>query len=184
MRIQKLSMLGLFAVLLAGSSQASAQQAQLSAQDIVDIRHLIDAYPGLLDNCINNGNDYADLFAADATFGVATLWEGPVKVWFRGREQIRHAGGGGETACANRPNFGYHLNIKATATGAAATSTLLTILNDTDSRGDVVHWEGGYSDTFEKTAAGWRFKSRVHVWPEVQWTDNPADMPPRNLAEE
>jgi hypothetical protein len=28
------------------------------------------------------------------------------------------------------------------------------------------------------------FKSRVHVWPEVKWTDNPADMPPRNLADE
>jgi hypothetical protein len=175
-------------LIVAACSQALAQPQPLSAQDIVDIRHLIDAYPGLLDNCINNGNDYADLFADDATFGVATLWEGPVKVWFRGREQIRRAGGGGESACVNRPNFGYHLNInpniRPTATGAAATSTLLTILNDTDRRGDVVHWEGGYSDTFEKTAAGWRFKSRVHVWSEVQWTDNPADMPPRNLEEE
>jgi hypothetical protein len=47
-----------------------------------------------------------------------------------------------------------------------------------------VHWEGGYEDTFEKTPAGWRFKSRVHVWPEVAWTDRVQDMPPRNLADE
>lgn len=152
MLIQKISNIGLLAFLLAGSAEVVAQPTQLSAQDIVDIRHLIDAYPGLLDNCINNGNDYADLFTDDATFGVATLWDGPVKVWFRGREQIRRAGGGGNTACVNRPNSGYHLNInpniKATAQGASSTSTLMTILNDTDSRGDVVHWEGGYADTF------------------------------------
>jgi hypothetical protein len=24
----------------------------------------------------------------------------------------------------------------------------------------------------------------VHVWPEIQWTDNPADMPPRDLEKE
>jgi hypothetical protein len=63
-------------------------------------------------------------------------------------------------------------------------STLLTITNDTDDRGDIVHWEGGYEDTFEKTPAGWRFKSRVHVWPEVEWTDRVEDMPPRKLADE
>jgi hypothetical protein len=74
--------------------------------------------------------------------------------------------------------------ITATATGARAISTLLTITNDTDDRGDIVHWEGGYEDTFEKTPAGWRFESRVHVWPEIQWTDRVEDMPPRNLAEE
>lgn len=174
---------------LALGVQAGAQEVPaLSAQDIVDIRHLIDSYPGLLDHCSNNGHDYANLFAEDATFGVGSQWGGPVKIWFRGREQLRRVGGGGDTECVNRPVSGYHININPnivpTASGAHATSTLLTITNDTNSRGDIVHWEGGYEDTFEKTAQGWRFKSRVHVWPEVEWTDNPADMPPRNLAEE
>ena len=68
--------------------------------------------------------------------------------------------------------------------GAKAMSTLLTITNKTTKQGDIVHWEGGYEDTFEKTPNGWRFKSRVHVWPEIQWTDNPADMPPRDLEKE
>ena len=63
-------------------------------------------------------------------------------------------------------------------------STLLTITNKTTEQGDIIHWEGGYEDTFEKTANGWRFKSRVHVWPEIKWTDNPADMPPRDLRKE
>lgn len=167
-----------------------AQTDALTAQDILDIRQLIDAYTHALDNCSNNGNDYADLFTDDATFGVSAEWGRGVKVWFRGREALRRAGGGGETEC--RPRLSdtpsYHININpvitATPEGAYARSTLLTITNDTDDRGDIVHWEGGYEDTFEKTPDGWRFESRVHVWPEVQWTDRPEDMPPRDLSNE
>jgi hypothetical protein len=170
---------------------AAAQDAmKLEAQDYLDIRHLIDTYPHVLDHCTNNGNDYADLFTDDGTFGVSSEWGRGAKIWFRGREALRRAGGGGEDAC--RPPLSatpsYHININPTITptvdGAKATSTLLTITNDTDARGDIVHWEGGYEDTFEKTVNGWRFKSRVHVWPEIEWTDRPEDMPARNLAEE
>jgi hypothetical protein len=142
----------------------------------------------LLDNCRNNGNDYADLFTDDASFGVSSEWGRGAKIWFRGREQLRRAGGGGDDACRLQTTTMYHVNINPTITptaaGAMSTSTLLTITNDTDDRGDIVHWEGGYEDTFEKTAAGWRFKSRVHVWPEIAWTDRPEDMPRRNLADE
>ena len=169
----------------------SAQQPmQLEAQDYLDIRQLIDAYTHLLDNCVNNGHDYAALYTEDATFGVSSTWGSGAKIWFTGREALRRAGGGGDEAC-RAPFPGapmYHININPvitpTAEGASARSTLLTITNDTDSRGDVVHWEGGYEDTFEKTPAGWRFRSRVHVWPEVEWTDRPEDMPPRNMADE
>jgi hypothetical protein len=178
---------GLGMVLLAGSTTAQDAAQRLSAQDYLDIRALIDQYPHILDNCVGNGYRYADMFTADGTFGVSSEW-GKAKIWFRGREQLANAGGG-TTGCrpaAAKPS--YHLNINPVITptpgGAKAISTLLTITNDTDDRGDVVHWEGGYEDTFEKTAAGWRFKSRVHVWPEIQWTDNPADMPRRNLADE
>lgn len=184
---------GIFAgVCVVFALQTAGAQApiRLEAQDLLDIRQLIDAYTHTLDNCTNNGNDYADLFTADGTFGVSSQWGQGVKVWFRGREQLRRAGGGGENACrAPLPGAPmYHININPVITptpeGAKAISTLLTITNDTDSRGDIVHWEGGYEDTFEKTADGWRFRSRVHVWPEIQWTDRPEDMPPRNLAEE
>jgi len=181
-------------VLLAASATAfagiSAAQTggTLEPQDYLDIRQLIDAYPRILDNCTNNGNDYADLYTDDATFGVSSEW-GKAKIWFRGREALRRAGGGGQDAC--RPRQGpaqYHLTINpviyATPEGARSTSTLLTITNATTAQGDQVHWEGGYEDTFVKTPAGWRFKSRVHVWPEIEWTDRPEDMPPRNLAEE
>jgi hypothetical protein len=177
----------LAAVLLVGGATAQ-NGAKLSAQDYLDIRDLIDTYPHRLDNCTNGGNDYADLFTDNATFGVSSEW-GKAKIWFRGREQLIAAGGGGKDGC--RPQTGtrsYHLNINPhitpTAGGAHAISTLLTITNNTGAGGDAIHWEGGYEDTFEKTANGWRFASRVHVWPEIQWTDRPEDMPPRKLADE
>jgi len=170
-------------------AQTGGSQPELTAEDLLDIRQLIDGYSHILDNCTNNGNDYADLYTPDATFGVSQEW-GKAKIWFRGREQLRRAGGGTDTACRPRQSQGYayHLTInpviKATPTGAHAISTLLTITNDTNDRGDIVHWEGGYEDTFEKTAAGWKFKSRVHVWPEIEWTDRVEDMPPRKLEDE
>ena len=168
---------------------ATQETAELEPRDYLEIRHLIDAYPQILDNCTNNGRDYANLFTEDGTFGVSSTWGGGGKIWFRGREELRRAGGGGDSECRPRmESAGYHLTINPLITptpdGAKAISTLLTIVNDTDDRGDIVHWEGGYEDTFEKTSDGWRFKSRLHVWPEIEWTDRPEDMPPRNLADE
>ncbi|HEX5000026.1 MAG TPA: nuclear transport factor 2 family protein [Terriglobia bacterium] len=173
-----------------GANRSAAQGgAKLEPQDYIDIRQLIESYSQILDNCANNGNTYADLFTDDATFGVSSQWGGGAKIWFRGREQLRGAGGGGKDECRPpRPNPEYHIVISPVITsapgGAKATSTLLTITNKTTRQGDIIHWEGGYEDTFEKTANGWRFKSRVHVWPEINWTDNPADMPPRDLEKE
>jgi SnoaL-like protein len=180
----------LIAAALGGNVTAQTGAApKLTAQDMLDIRQLIDGYSHVLDNCTNNGNDYADMYTPDATFGVSKEW-GKAKIWFRGREQLRRAGGGTDSACRPRQSQGYayHLTINpvitATPTGARAISTLLTITNDTNNRGDIVHWEGGYEDTFEKTPAGWKFKSRVHVWPEVEWTDRVEDMPTRKLEDE
>jgi len=163
------------------------ETSPLTASDLVAIRQLLDSYAQMLDHCTNNGQDYADLFTDDATFGVSSEWGGGAKIWFRGREELVRVGGAGCSMPAG-PTPSYHVNInpriRATEAGAAARSTLLTITNDTDGRGDIVHYEGGYEDTFEKTSDGWRFKSRVHVWAEIDWTDDPADMPPRNLADE
>ena len=175
--------------LMAGAGAAAAQEAaKLEAQDYLDIRPLIDSYTHCLDTCVGDGYRYADLFTDDGTFGVSSEWGGGAKIWFSGREQLAAVGGGTEGCRAQPEPRSYHLNINPVITptpeGARAISTLLTITNDTDRRGDIVHWEGGYEDTFEKTPDGWRFKSRVHVWPEIAWTDRPEDMPPRNRADE
>jgi hypothetical protein len=171
--------------------RATAQgPAKLQPQDYIDIHQLIDGYSRLLDNCTNGGKDYADLYTDDATFGVSQEWGRGAKIWFRGRDQLIAAGGGGpDGKCRPQPpDREYHLVsspvVTPTAGGASATSTLLTITNKTTEHGDPIHWEGGYEDTFVKTAKGWKFKSRVHVWSEVNWTDRPQDMPKRNLADE
>ena len=182
-----LASVALGTALVAGGA-AAQDGAKLSPQDYIDIRQLIDGYSRILDQCRNSGYDYADLFTADGTFGVSSEWGRGAKIWFRGREQLAVAAGGGKNGCQARPSSEYHIVISPVITptrgGASAVSTLLTIVNKTTAQGDVVHWEGGYEDTFEKTAGGWRFKSRVHVWPEIKWTDRPEDMPPRNLANE
>ena len=185
-----LALTTLFTAALVAGNGLAQNETKLTPQDQLDIRQLIDGYSHVLDHCMNNGSDYANMFTPDGTFGVSSEW-GTAKIWFRGREQLARAGGATDSGTC-RPHvsegYAYHLTINPvitpTPTGARAISTLLTITNDTDERGDVVHWEGGYEDTFEKTANGWRFKSRVHVWPEIQWTDRPQDMPRRNLADE
>jgi len=163
------------------------ETAPLTADDLVAIRQLLDSYAQTLDHCTNAGKDYADLFTDDGTFGVSSEWGGGAKVWFRGRDELVRVGGSGCGPQRN-PTPSYHLNVNpriwATPDGAKAQSSLLTITNDTDARGDVIHYEGGYEDTFEKTAQGWRFRSRVHVWTEIEWTDRPEDMPQRDLSDE
>ena len=181
-----LAFVALNVALFAGGA-AAQDRGKLEAQDYLDIRQLIDRYSHILDNCVNNGYRYADMFTADGTSACPPSGA-----------RVRKSGSRTRAACRRRRRHGplptpsdkpsYHLTINPvitpTADGAQAISTLLTITNDTDQRGDVVHWEGGYEDTFVKTADGWRFKSRLHVWPEIEWTDKPADMPPRNLADE
>jgi hypothetical protein len=169
---------------------AIAQRPKLDAQDYVDIRQLIDGYSRVLENCTNNGADYANLYTPDGTFGVSQTWGSGAKIWFRGREQLARAGGAGPNGTCRppSPNPEYHIvaNVFVTPTpdGAKSTSTLLTIQNKTTEHGDPIHWEGGYEDTYAKTPDGWKFKSRVHVWNEVKWTDRPEDMPVRKLADE
>ena len=175
-------------LLAAGATAQSG--GKLPAQDYVDILQLIQGYSHILENCTNGGNDYADMYTDDATFGVSQTWGSGVKVWFRGRDELARAGGAdGKGGCRPAgPSSEYHivanLSITATPEGAKAMSTLLTMQNKTTAQGDPIHWEGGYEDTLVKTAKGWRFKSRVHVWPEVKWTDRPQDMPARSLATE
>ena len=88
------------------TSEAQGSAKTLTAQDLLDIRQLIEGYSQILDNCTNNGNTYADLFTDDATFGVSSQWGSDAKIWFRGREQLRTAGGGGRWPSARGAGAG------------------------------------------------------------------------------
>jgi hypothetical protein len=128
------------------------------------------------------------MYTNDATFGVSSTWGTGVKVWFRGRDQLARAGGAGPNGICRPPlpNPEYHLYpnhvITPTPTGAVGVVDMLMIGLGGDP--NKIQYDGYYDDVYVKTPAGWRFKSRVHVWPEMKWTDRPEDMPPRKIEEE
>ena len=143
--------IGLVTVASVGATliaQTVGAPPKLTAQDLLDIRQLIDAYPHLLDNCTNNGNDYADLYTPDATFGVSQEW-GKAKIWFRGREQLRRAGGGTDTGCRPSPSQGhaYHLNINPTiaAVGRQAYTYSAGVKLAQVARGEVEAYASSYT---------------------------------------
>ena len=103
----------------AASQERASDAGTLGAQDYIDIRQLIEGYSHILDNCANNGNTYADLFTPDATFGVSSAWGSGAKIWFRGREQLRVAGGGGTESCRPQGRYpAYHVVISPVITPA------------------------------------------------------------------
>lgn len=171
------------AVCLPALIQAQEQKVQLTSQDYIDIRELIEAYPEILDTCVNSGYDYADQYTLDGTFGVSSKWGDDGYVWFAGPEKLAVAAGGGKDGCRKKSGKNHHLAlspvIKPTPTGAYATSTLLMITDGSGDKPSTIEWQGGYEDTFSKTKDGWRFRSRRHVWPGYDWPATAAEMTER-----
>jgi hypothetical protein len=167
-----------FGALLFAAVAASAQQPRatrpvtpLTALDYVEIQQLLNKYAFALDTCSNNGYDYADLYTPDGIFywGIG----GRKSV---GREQLAEAAGGGKQGCkrqqtASRENpiqthMTVNVVIEASPEGAIGKSYLVYpgvqgISGDGTHNGHV----GGYQDVYVKTAQGWRFKKRIHIFP-------------------
>lgn len=168
----------------------------LTAQDIAEIRQLTARYAHLVDRCVNSGNDYAELFTEDGTFGVSDAWDEPGTIWARGREALARAGGGGPDGCRPRepgtPGYGLHHIvtsevIEAAPGGAVGRSVLITL--GVDGTPGSVEWQGGYQDRYVRTAKGWRIQSRWHVWPDYRTSKQlathplpPALLPPQRKA--
>ena len=163
------------ALLVATSAAAQVPAARpvtpLTAQDYIDIQQLLHRYAFALDTCSNNGYDYADLYTPDGVFywGIG----GRKSV---GREELAEAAGGGKQGCrklktADRENpIQTHMTVNAviepSPEGAIGKSYLVYpgvqgISGDGTHNGHV----GGYQDVYVKTAKGWRFKKRIHVFP-------------------
>jgi hypothetical protein len=174
--LQKLALTALAVLVVAAAAHAQqariAKPAQaLTPQDYIDIQQLLNRYAFALDTCANNGYDYADLYTPDGIFywGIG----GRKSV---GREQLAEAAGGGHGGCkkmqaANRENpIQTHMTVNAiiepSPEGAIGKSYLVYpgvqgITGDGTHTGHV----GGYQDVYVKTAQGWRFKRRIHVFP-------------------
>lgn len=167
---------GLFAAILMMANPAQAADTPpLSADDIAAIKLLTAKYAHLVDRCQNSGNDYADLFAEDGTFGVSADWDIDGTIWARGRAALVRAGGGGPNGCRESkpgtPGYGLHHIvtsevIEAAPGGAVGRSVLITM--GVDGTPNSIEWQGGYQDRYVKTAKGWRIQSRWHVWPNYK----------------
>jgi hypothetical protein len=164
------------ALLIAGVVAVSAAHAQdtpaksgkpmeLTALDYFQIQQLVAKYAQYIDTCSNNGYDYADLFAEDGFF--APFQNGQIGRKAQGREALAKVSGGGPDGCtgAGWIRQGVHhiyVNhiIDPTPEGAKGQVNMLMIGLGGDK--NKIEHDGYYEDTYVKTAAGWKFKSRIH----------------------
>ena len=157
-----------------GAGQALAQASakpdsrpamQLTALDYIEIEQLNRKYAWALDTCANDGFDYADLYTPDGVFV-----DGKTGKRWQGREGLAEAAGGHGLGCAfpKMPleHIVVNLVIDATPDGAKGKSYLVYPGRNGKYVDDEHHGhDGGYQDTYVKTANGWRYKERIHVFP-------------------
>ena len=180
MRRNTLSLL--LALALGPATAASAQTPQsrapkamtLAAQDYIDIQQLSSRYTFAIDVCTNGGKDFADLFTDDGEFSVSQQWGVAGNRKTQGRDAlIKAAGGDAQGGCVDpKTTMGYGIShlivnhvITPSAEGAIGRSYLLAIGVGGDPT--KIERQGGYDDVYVKTSAGWRIKSRVHVFPNM-----------------
>ena len=157
---------------LAAGTAAAAGTPQLTPDDYVAIQQLDAKYAFAIETCTNKGYDYADLYVPDGEFSVASEWgQPPRKVLVKGRDALANADGGGPGGCRDPKTFmGYGLShiiadavITPTPTGASSKEILLVVGVGGDPT--AIESQGGYESTYVKTPAGWRYVSRLHVFP-------------------
>jgi hypothetical protein len=160
----------LSAAALRGQQKRTAAPA-LTALDYIEIQQLVNKYAFAIDSCSNSGYDYADLYTPDGVF----YWGVGARVSV-GREQLAEAAGGGRNGCKKleqatrekplQAHTTVNLVVEPSAEGAVGKSYLV-YPGEEGIGGDPTHsgHVGGYQDVYVKTPNGWRFKSRLHVFP-------------------
>ena len=160
--------------------KSSTKAMVLTAQDYIEIQQLVARYAYAIDKCTNSGYDYADLYTPDGVFSIADENGVPGTARFEGRDRLAEAAGGGKSGCIDPKTVPdrYSMShivanhvITPTPEGATGKSYLLIVgfgdptAKETARAPVRAYAWGGYDDVYVKTASGWRFKSRVHVWP-------------------
>jgi len=143
---------------------ASTAKMVLTPQDYIDIQQLVARYAYEIDNCTNNGYDYADLYTADGWFSASR--DGRVGNKSQGREKLAAAARGNMKTCDEVPWKGIsHLLVNHVITPApgGATGKVYLVAIGLDGEPTKVEAQGHYEDFYVKTPQGWRFQSRLHV---------------------
>jgi hypothetical protein len=166
------SSLALAALAFGASGPAGAQApakpdarpvTPLTALDYIEIEQLNRKYAWAIDTCAKDGFEYADLYTPDGAFV-----DGETGKRYQGRDQLAEAAGGNGRGCPfpKMPLSHVVLNlvIEATADGASGKSYLVYPGRNGQYVDEKHHGhDGGYQDTYVKTANGWRYKERIHV---------------------
>ncbi len=133
------------------------RQTTLTAMDYIEIQQLVSSYGHALDSGYGtgeNGEPYAKLYTADAAFAGAAGHDQLVALAHqqpRGPDYVRH----------------YLINhvIEPTPEGVKGKEYLIVIDNGENGKPSTIFLGGHYEETYEKTAEGWRFKTRRLVTP-------------------
>jgi hypothetical protein len=137
---------------------APTQQSSLTATDYLEIERLVASYGHALDSGYGkgeNGEAYAGLYTADASFAGATGHDQLVRlgqIQPRGPDFVRH----------------YLTNhvIEPMTGGARGKEYLAVIDNGENGKASTLFLGGHYEDTYVKTPDGWRIKTRQLFRPQ------------------
>src|SRR6185295_12289899 len=137
---------------------APTQQSSLTASDYLEIAQLVASYGHALDSGYGkgeNGEAYAGLYTADASFAGATGHDQLVRlgqIQPRGPDYVRH----------------YLTNhvIEPMPGGAKGKEFLAVIDNGENGKASSLFLGGHYEDTYVKTPEGWRIKTRQLFRPQ------------------
>jgi len=159
----------------AHAQQPASSSTALTPQDYIAIQQLASRYAFAIDTCTKGGADFADLFVDDGEFSVSQEWGVAGNKPIKGRAAlIEAAGGDGKGGCKDpKTQMGYGIShivanhvILPSPEGATGKSYLLAIGVGGDPT--TIERQGGYEDVYVKTRDGWRFKLRVHVFPNLR----------------
>jgi len=126
----------------------------LTTQDILEIQQLGAKYCYGLDTGADNGNYYANVFAADGSFGNTV-----------GREKLAAMArdGGGRAKLRGYQHIVTNVIVDATADGAAGSQYIQVLTVGGQGKPPMIDHGGRYEDVYVKTAEGWRIKTRKFV---------------------
>src|SRR5215831_2055798 len=152
---------------------APTQQSSLTATDYLEIAQLVASYGHALDSGYGrgeNGEAYAGLYTADASFAGATGHDQLVRlgqIQPRGPDFVRH----------------YLTNhvIEPAPGGARGKEYLSVIDNGENSKPSSLFLGGHYEDTYVKTPEGWRIKTR-RLFPPRSGPQPPAAAAPASTG--
>jgi hypothetical protein len=150
-----------------GAKQAASKVQTLAPLDYIEIRQLVARYGYAVDTGADNGNMYADLFAPDGAFldrtGKATT----------GRDALAAVARRFQRGPQSQFHFLMNHVIEATADGARGKEYLLQLRMGEPGHENEIFGGGHYEDTYQRTPAGWRFKTRQFI---------PSDLPAAGSA--